>query len=191
LQAVGDHFERHSEVDLLFGDCVVVGPKGEFICYRKVQLPSRYHVMVSQLPTFTCSTFFRREILDKQGLFFDIKWRDLGDADWVLRCMAGGVRMGIVRRYLSVFADTGANMNLGANAQREKKLMAEAAPAWARHLAPLLVWRHRLRRLMDGSYRQKPFDYAIYTLENPERRVIHHVERPTFIWKERMGLLGP
>ena len=192
LAAVGDYFERHREVDLVFGDCLVVGPKGEFVCYRKVQLPSKYHIMISHLPTFTCSTFFRRGILDEQGLFFDSKWRDLGDADWVLRALAGGVRMGIVRQYLSVFTDTGVNMNLSANARREKKLMAEAAPGWARKLAPLLVWRHRLRRLMGGSYRQKPFDYAIYTLESPDRRVVHQVERPTFIWKERMGsLFGP
>ena len=71
-----------SKVEMLFGDCLVVGPKGELICFRKVQKPSKHHVMVSHLPTFTCSTFFRRSVLDKHGLFFDSKWRDLGDAEW-------------------------------------------------------------------------------------------------------------
>jgi glycosyltransferase involved in cell wall biosynthesis len=186
LSAVGAYFERHPEVDLLFGNCLVVGPNGEFICYRKVQRPSKYHVMVSHLPTFTCSTFFRRSVLDKHGLFFDSKWRDLGDAEWVLRALDKGLRIGLLAEFLSTFADTGANMNLAPNAQREKKAMRDAAPAWARRLAVALVWRHRFHRLLQGAYRQKPFAYAIYTMDGHDRRVVHQVERPTFLWKARL-----
>jgi glycosyltransferase involved in cell wall biosynthesis len=190
LSAVGSYFERHPEVELLFGDCLVVDPKGEFICYRKVQKPSKHHVMVSHLPTFTSSTFFRRSLLDQHGLFFDSKWRDLGDADWVLRALAKGLRIGLLGKFLSAFADTGANMNLAPNAQREKKLLVASAPAWARKLAPALVWRHRLNRLLCGAYRQTPFDYAIYTMDGTNGRVVHHVERPTFLWKARLGVHG-
>jgi glycosyltransferase involved in cell wall biosynthesis len=186
LSAVGSYFERHPEVELLFGNCLVVGPKGEFICYRKVQRPSKYHVMVSHLPTFTCSTFFRRSVLDKHGLFFDSKWRDLGDAEWVLRALDMGLRIGLLQAFLAVFTDTGANMNLAPNAQREKEAMRKAAPGWARKLAPALVWRHRCARLLRGAYRQKSFDYAIYTMGGADRRVVHHVEHPTFVWKARL-----
>jgi glycosyltransferase involved in cell wall biosynthesis len=186
LPAVGAYFERHPEVELLFGNCVVIGPQGDFLCYRKVQKPSKCHVMVSHLPTFTCSTFFRRSVLDKHGLYFDSKWRDLGDADWVLRALDKGIRIGILGEFLSAFTDTGENMNLSSNAQRERKRMAESAPAWARKLAVALVWRHRFNRLLRGAYRQKPFDYAIYTLAHPDGRAVHHVERPTFVWKGRL-----
>jgi glycosyltransferase involved in cell wall biosynthesis len=186
LSAVGAYFDNHPEVDLLFGNCLVVGPKGEFICYRKVQRPSKYHVMVSHLPTFTCSTFFRRSVLEKHGLFFNSQWRDLGDAEWVLRALDKGVRVGILAEFLAAFADTGANMNLAPNAQREKKAMRAAAPAWARKLASVLVWRHRFNRLLFGAYRQEPFDYAIYTMDGAGRRVVHHVQHPTFFWKSRL-----
>jgi glycosyltransferase involved in cell wall biosynthesis len=186
LSAVGKYFDRHPEVELVFGDAVVVGPKGEFICYRKVQRPSRYHVMVSHLPTFTSSTFFRRSVLVQHGLYFDSQWRDLGDADWVLRALDKGVRIGLLDEFLSTFADTGANMNLAPNAQREKKAMRDSAPVWARKLAPALVWRHRFNRLLLGAYRQKPFSYAIYTMDGGDRRVVHHVPRPTFVWKSRL-----
>jgi len=189
LQAVRTYFERHPEVNVLFGDCLVVGPKGEFICYRKVQLPTKYHVMVSHLPTFTCSTFFRRAILDQHDLFFDTKWRVIGDADWVLRLLDKGIRIGVRRGFLAAFTDTGANMSLAPNAQREKNLLIESAPGWARKLAGALVWRHRFNRLVAGAYRQKPFDYAIYTLAGPNDRVIHHVKHPTFLWKARMPSL--
>src|ERR1017187_6776432 len=49
LPAVADHFDRHPEIDVLFADCLVVDGKGECICYRKVQVPFKYHIMVSHL----------------------------------------------------------------------------------------------------------------------------------------------
>jgi glycosyltransferase involved in cell wall biosynthesis len=186
LSAVGEYFSDHPEVEVVFGDCLVVDAKGGFICYRKVLRPSKYHIMVSHLPTFTCSTFFRRSVLDQHGLFFDSKWRDLGDADWVLRILDKGIRIGVLRQFLSTFADTGANMNLAPNAQREKKAMSDAAPAWARQFAAVLVWRHRFNRMLRGAYRQEPFDYAIYSMAGTNGRVLHHVERPTFVWRSRL-----
>jgi glycosyltransferase involved in cell wall biosynthesis len=186
LSAVGTYFASHPEVEVLFGNCLVVDPQGEFICYRKVLRPSKYHVMVSHLPTFTCATFFRRSVLDQHGLYFDNKWRDLGDADWVLRALDKGLRIGVLGEFLSTFTDTGANMSLAPNAQREKQALRDAAPAWARSIAPALVWRHRFNRLLRGAYRQRPFDYAIYTMAGANGRVVHHVERPTFAWKGRL-----
>jgi glycosyltransferase involved in cell wall biosynthesis len=189
LQAVGAYFERHADVEMLFGDCLVVDPKGEFMCYRKVQKPSKHHVMVSHLPTFTSSTFFRRSVLDRHGLFFNTQWRAGGDAEWVLRALDKGVRIGILGKFLSAFTDTGANLGMSSNAQRENKLLAEMAPAWARKLALALVWRHRINRLIRGAYRQEPFDYAIYTLAGSNGRVAHHVKHPTFVWKGRLQSL--
>jgi len=189
LSRVGAYFESHPEVEVVFGNCLIVDTNGDFICYRKVHKPSKHLIMVYDLPTLTCATFFRRSILDKYNLFFDTQWRDLGDADWVLRVLDKGIRIGILAEFLSVFTDTGANMNLGLNAQREKKRMAESAPKWARKMALALVWRHRFNRLINGAYRQKPFDYAIYTLTGSNGRVVHQVERPTFVWKSRLESL--
>jgi hypothetical protein len=172
-------------VDVVFGDCVVVDGTGNFICCRKVQLPTRHHTRVAHLPTFTCSMFFRRKIVSERGYFFDPKWRDVGDAEWVLRLLAARVPMGILRRFTSVFADTGTNMNLSANAQRERRIMFDGAPWWARRFKFALVCGHRLRRALGGMYFQKPFDYALYTRENVGQRVLRHVASPTFLWKSR------
>ena len=189
LQAVGDYFERHPDVEMLFGHSLVIDPKGEFMCYRKVQKPSKHHVMVSHLPTFTCSTFFRRSILDQHGLFFDTNWRMAGDAEWVVRALDKGIRIGVLGKFLSAFTDTGDNLGVSPDGQREKNLLAGMAPAWARKWALALVWRHRFNRLIRGAYRQGPFDYAIYTLGGANGRVVHHVEHPTFLWKGRLNSL--
>jgi glycosyltransferase involved in cell wall biosynthesis len=186
LQAVADHFERHPEVDVLFGDALVVDENGQCLCYRKIQRPFKYHTMVSHLQTFTSSMFFRRKVIEEYGMFFDTNWRDLGDANWVLRVLDRKIPVGTIRKFCSAFTDTGANMNLSANAARERKKMAEAAPAWARKLDFALVWQHRLRRYFGGIYEQEPFDYAIYTRESPDKRITRHVANPNFIWKSRL-----
>ena len=186
LAAVSNYFDRHPGVDVLFADCVVVDGTGNFVCYRKVQLPSKHHIMVAHLPTFTCSMFFRGKIIDEDGLFFDPKWRDLGDAQWVLGLLEARVSMAILRRFTSVFADTGNNMNLSANARRERRILFDSAPWCSRRFRFALVWAHRFRRAAGGIYFQKPFDYALYTSDSLERRVVHHVATPTFMWKSRM-----
>jgi len=140
LKAVADYFDRHPEVDVLFADCLVVDAKGECLCYRKVQIPFKYHTLVSHLQTFTCSMFFRRKVIDDHGLFFNPRWRDVGDADWVVRLLEAKIPMGILRQFTSSFTDTGANMNMSANAKREEQMMVNSAPAWARKMEFAFVW---------------------------------------------------
>ena len=185
LKAVHDFFMEHPEIEVVFAHALVVDARGEFICYRKVVLPHKHHVMVCHLPVLTCATFFRRRVIDQYDLYFDSHWRDLGDADWVIRLLERRVRMGVLPRYTSVFTDTGENMNMKPNARREKQEMFNAAPLWARKLSLGLHAVHWLRRGRHGNYCQRPFSYVIYTLESPAQRVEYHVSRPTFFWEER------
>jgi glycosyltransferase involved in cell wall biosynthesis len=183
LSAVWDFFERHPEVEVVFGDFVVVDGEGGYLFHRKVQTPLKYHTWVSHLPTFMCATFFRRSLIQEHGLLFDPALRDVGDGEWMLRLLRRRTRMAVLRRFTSVFTMTGANMSAGENARREARAMAQSAPGWARRLKWLLVLQHRLRRLAGGIYFQKPFAYALYTRTSPERRVSHEVARPVFQWR--------
>jgi hypothetical protein len=89
--------------------------------------------------------------------------------------------MAVLPVITSAFTETGENMNLKPNAQREKAEMLAAAPAWARGLRPLIVMQYRLRRLLAGHYRaQPPYEYSIYTRQSPGQRVTMRVENPTF-----------
>jgi glycosyltransferase involved in cell wall biosynthesis len=180
LTAVSRFFEQHPRVDVLFGNIVLVNPQGEYLCHRKVQVPLKYHTWTCHLSTLSCATFFRRKVVFDYGFFFDARWRDVGDGEWMLRMLQRGVGMDALNLFTSVFTRTGANMSMGPNAQRENRLLFETAPLWARKLKPLIIAHHRLRRLAHGSYFQKPFDYEIYTQRNPLSRVAHHVSRPTF-----------
>ena len=89
-RTVDRFFRSEPSVDVVFGDVVVVNAEGESLFHRKVQTPMTYHTWVSHLPALTCAMFFRRRVIDKYGVFFDPRLRDVGDADWVLRLLRRG-----------------------------------------------------------------------------------------------------
>ncbi len=184
LARVKHIFEAQPDLDILFGDVIVVNGDGGFNCFRKVQIPLKYHIWVSDnLGTFTAATFFRRRILDRDQMYFDSRLRDLADVEWMMRALKRNLKMGLLHEYTSVFTETGANMNLGANALRERAELHASAPKWALKAAPIFLAHHRLRRLLQGAYSQKPFSYAVYTVEKPDGRTMFNVERPSSRWR--------
>src|SRR5205823_14199740 len=54
LATVRSFFEANPNIDVVFGDFVVIDPQGRYCFHRKVQVPLKYHTWVSHLPAFTC-----------------------------------------------------------------------------------------------------------------------------------------
>ena len=183
LEAVGRFFTTHSDVDVLFGDFVVVNADLNYMFHRKVQVPLKHHTWVSHLPAATCATFFRRTVLTKHGLFFDARLRDVGDAEWMLRLLKHRIPMAVLRQFTSVFTITGENMSAKPNAIRETQELHASAPTLTRVLKPALILHHRLRRFAGGVYFQRPFSYDVYTQRSLEKRVSHTVANPQFRWR--------
>jgi glycosyltransferase involved in cell wall biosynthesis len=184
LQKVDEFFQLHPEMDVVFADAVVIDDQGNYLCSRQVQLPLKYHTAVVHLATLTCATFFRRNLLDQHGLFFDARYKCVGDAEWILRLLEKKIDMGILRYFTSAYTQTGANLSLDAKFKQEKINFEKAAPTWALKFRFLFILQHRLRRFIGGMYFQKPFNYALYTSKNPSQRVEHKITHPSFRWKE-------
>ena len=183
LQHVLDFFRQHSETDILFGDCLVVDGDGHYICERRSVTPQLLHTWTaSNLAFLTAATFIRRRVLEQHQLWFNPDFRDAGDQDWALRIVQAGLNTAVLPKFMSVFTETGVNMNLGANASRERKAFHASAPAWMRLLAPLAVAHFRLRRWQAGHYDCKPHSYSVFTQTSRERRVEFRVANPTFRW---------
>lgn len=183
LARVGRFFTQHPEVDVVFGDCLVVDAQGQYLCERRALTPQLLHTWsASNLAFLTAATFLRRRVLDRHQLWFNADYRDAGDQEWALRLVRSGVKTAVLPEFLSIFTETGFNMNLGANATRERAAFHASAPLWVRWLAPLAVLHFRLRRWRAGHYRCRPHDYAIYTEASPVTRRTFHVARPTFRW---------
>ena len=183
LTKVAAFFDRRPEVGVLFGHCIVVDGMGSNICERRSPTPQLLHTWTASNPAFlTAVTFIRRRMLDTLKLWFNPDYRDAGDQDWALRLVQARVKTAVLPEFLSVFTETGAYVNLGANALRESEEFHATAPLWVRALAPGALAHFRWRRWCAGHYRCTPHDYAIYTEESPTRRKTFRVAHPTFRW---------
>lgn len=184
LKSIRDYFNTHPEVDVVLSDTIVVDTNGDYICHRPSLVPLKNHMWI-RFSVLTCAVYIRRRIVHDFGLYFDTKWRDLGDMFWLLELAKRGVRMGVLRRFTSVFTETGENMNLKPNALREKAEKIGMTPGWVKALSPAIINYHRFRMLASGTYFQKPFDYSLYTFASPNQRVVRHVSQPTALWRGR------
>lgn len=184
LSRVVAYFNTHPEADILFGDCLVVDARGNYLCERRSLTPRLLHTWTaSNLAFLTAATFLRRRVLDQHQLWFNADYRDAGDQDWALRFVRARVKTAVLPEFLSVFTETGANMNLGENAARERRAFHASAPFWARWPAPLALGHHRLRRWRAGHYQCRPHEYSIYTQTSPLKRQTFQVTNPTFRWQ--------
>jgi len=185
LKAVHEFFGQHPQIEVALAGTIVTDGEGKYICHRHSMVPHPQHVWF-RFPVLTSSVFIRRRVIHERGLFFDTRWRDLGDFHWVLALMKNRVPMKMFDHFTSVFADTGENMNLKPNAIREERARAAMTPRWVRMLKPVWITHHRLRRLAAGHFDLKPADYSIYTLGSPEHRVRFEVSKPTAVWWNRL-----
>ena len=185
LATVKKFFEANPRVEVLLAGSIVTDGEGNYICHRHSMVPTPNHIWF-RFPTLTSSIFIRRKVIAERGLYFDTKWRDLGDFHWMLALMKNNVPMAAVNEFTSAFADTGDNMNLKPNARREMVETKNMIPAWRRLLKPLWIVSHRLRRVRHGHFSLKPTSYAIYTKAGPDRRMTVAVPKPTAIWWNRL-----
>jgi len=185
LKTVQDFFEAHPQVEVLLAGSIVTDGEGKYMCHRHSLTPHPLHMHL-RFPVLTSSIFIRRKVIHERGIFFDTKWRDLGDYHWVRALMKNRVPMAVSDAFTSVFADTGENMNLKPNAIREKAETAALTPRWVQRLKPVWVAHHRLRRLLAGHFSLKATNYSIYTSQSPGRRVTFAVPKPTAVWWNRL-----
>ena len=184
LGFVQDFFVHNAGVDLLFGDHLLVRPDGTLIAYRKAFHPVWWLILATDLYVFSCAMFFRRRI-PEAGIVFREDFRDIGDEEFVVRCLRSGYRARYVRRYLAVFTMTGANMSCGSNPQREKlRLLKEWGHLWLYRLhLPLWLLRALCKGLSGAYFQQFPLSYAIYVDAAVRQKFV--CQRACWRWRTR------
>jgi glycosyltransferase involved in cell wall biosynthesis len=169
LRRVVDFFGEHPNIDLVFGDVLLVTPDGNLIAYRKGYPLRWYYVASSHLYVFSCALFFRREIFDS-GLRFDKTYKSIGDRDLVVRALRQGVRVAHLKRYLSVFTMTGSNLSANTMSKSERQRYAKSLPFWLKALRIPINMLRLVEKSLHGAYRQEmPISYRIYTDDLTER----------------------
>ena len=171
LLRVAQYFRAHPQVEVLFGDALIIDSQGRALTYRRAISPTRRHLRASHLNVYTCATFFRRSVIEA-GHVLDPKWKSIGDVIWIDRMLASGIRMAILPELLSTFTLTGGNLSTDnpISEDEKRRWRAEVGELSCAGRAQQVIG-HRLRKLFAGAYRKRTFDYSIYTLRSPRARV--------------------
>ena len=111
LARVEREFARHPEIDLLYGNVLVVGNEGELVAARREIRLSRTYIANGFLNACSCATFFRRRLWDEGILALDDRFRYAADMDLMLRLLDAGKNVRQLHEYLSVFTIDGTNLS--------------------------------------------------------------------------------
>ena len=182
LAAVQEYFAAHPGVEIVFANAVAVNVDGEYLWHRKMVCPRLWHTWTCHLATLTCATFFRRSVIESREMFFDTRWRYVGDGDWINRAIQQRIPLGRLPRFTSVFTNTGKNLSTQVQAREETRQFNAQAPVLAQKLRRLTLAHHFMRRVLAGTYWQRPFAFELYTRASPDRRVRRSVSKPTTRW---------
>jgi glycosyltransferase involved in cell wall biosynthesis len=181
LRTVEERFAAEQDLDVLLADNLIVDAGGKYMAHRFSLIPTAGQMWV-RFPVASCALFFRRRAWRP----FDTQWKSVGDWWWFRDLMASGVRIGILRQFVSAFTETHANLGLAPVTAPEHARMMAARPAWARLGRPLLIAYHRWRMWRSGTFGVRPFRYRLYT-GNSTVRTEFVVDKPTGRWLRPTG----
>jgi glycosyltransferase involved in cell wall biosynthesis len=184
LAKVARFFTEHPEVDVLFGDIILVDTQGRPISYRRTVLPTLNHIRLAHLNTTTCATFFRRRLLD-WGFYFDPEWKVIGDAIWVENLLRHRVRMATLSEPLAVFTFTGSNLTNTALSLSETLKWRGMPRASKRFKKVAVVFWHRIRKTLAAAYWFRRVAIDVFTLESPDKRQHFSRKNVGFGWPSR------
>ena len=164
-------FEMHPEVDVLFGDTIIVSNEGRLLSYRRSVLPDLHHIYLSHLNVHSSSTFVRRSVLER-GHRLDVQWTTIADAVWITDLLKAKIPMAVLNEPLS--AATISDHSLG-----QTSLAAMEARRWQEEMFVGMPWmrsfvvlRHRMRKLRRGAYCPRKVSARLYTLSSPVQRIL-------------------
>ena len=182
LGYVKDYFEKNPDVDMIFGDLLLIGPDGTLTAYRKGYQPRWYYIITSHLYVLTCTMFFRRKVIEK-GFFFDTGYRAAGDAEFVVRVLRSGFNAKHVKRYQAVFTMTGKNLGADEPARLERKQLLAKAPFCICISRLHLNFLRLIEKFFSGAYFQKkPLEYSVYVQDENQRKSFC-VNKASFRWR--------
>ncbi len=171
LEMVAQYFSDHPEVDMVFGDVLILSEHSVPLSYRKAILPRAGVIRTSHLPTLTCATFFRSHLLDRFPFRTDLK--AIADAYWILEMLKAGVPMGVLGEATSVFYYTDSNLSDSSTARREAEDLRRTGGFIERAASPVIKLSHRLEKAVHGCYRPPTGTYPVYTGTSPQRSLIN------------------
>jgi glycosyltransferase involved in cell wall biosynthesis len=151
LDKVSRFFDSHPDIDIVFGDVVLVDELMTPLAYRRAIKPSIAHTRYSHLSTFSAATFIRRRVLD-EGHFLQTRWKTIADAVWIEELLSAGYRSATIREPLAVFCMLGSNLGQSSLLFEERKQWEIELKYTNKWIKRLHIMRHRIAKFLFGAY---------------------------------------
>jgi glycosyltransferase involved in cell wall biosynthesis len=178
LSAVNGRLAAQPDLDVLFGDAIVVDADGEGLCYWRPYVPSLRHLAGATLNTLSCSTFFRRRVVE-DGHLFDPQWKAVGDLVWVRGLLEKKRSMACLPQPLAAFTFLGDNLGASPRAEEEFRASRKARGGWLGGVRR--AW-HAVRKFSSGAYVHRRVTYDLFALSDPTRRRRYTSARLGWTW---------
>lgn len=168
LAIVAAYFEKHPDVDVLFGDYIVCGADGAPIALRREIPFRRVYVANSFLYAYSCTMFYRRRLYESGLLQLDPSLRYAADKDMLLRLEANGAKIRRLPHYVALFGIDGTNLSTHSKMAEEAELVRRRHGAFGNALVRRTVLAlRRAERLLTGGYARHSTDYRFALDEVP------------------------
>ena len=188
LAKVLDEFRKQPAAEILYGGFLVVDEKGDLVTAQRPVKMFWQHIATSHLPNFTCATFFKREMMEREKAYFDAQYRACADAVWTIERLKRGTKMGVVADFIGVFVENETNQGVKKEGLAEADAIRCRLHPCVRSTAFLWKLMHRLRKLFEGKYFPKRESYDIFTKTELERRQHFSARWANPFWGSRLRM---
>ena len=188
LAKVLDEFRKQPAAEILYGGFLVVYEKGELVTAQRPVKMFWQHVATSHLPNFTCATFFRREMMEREKAYFDVQYRACADAAWTIERLKRGTKMGMMSNFIGVFVEQETNLGVKKEGLAEADEIRCRLHPCVRSTAFLWKLMHRLRKLFEGKYFPKRVSYDIFRKGEVGKRQHYPARWVSPFWVSRLRI---
>ena len=188
LAKVMEEFKKQSAIDILYGGFLVVDEKGDLVTAQRPVKMFWQHVATSHLPNFTCATFFKREMMEREKAYFDTQYRACADAAWTIERLKRGTKMGMMTDFIGVFVEQETNQGVKKEGLAEADAIRCRLHPCVRNTAFLWKLMHRLRKLLEGKYFPKRVSYDIFRKGEVGKRQHYPARWVSPFWVSRLRI---
>lgn len=170
LAKIKEEFKNSPTAEILYGGFLVADEKGKLVTAQRPVKMSRQHVATSHLPNFTCATFFRRTMLERDQAWFDASLRACGDAVWTVNRLKAKTETRNLPIWTSLFTENRDSVGLGEIGKLEARQLRSRQSFPVRLTGALWAFLHRVVKLFSGGYLPPRITTQVYAPGNPSVR---------------------
>ena len=188
LAKVMNEFKKQAGTEILCGGFLVVDEKGDLVTAQRPVKMFWQHVATSHLPNFTCATFFKREMMEREKAYFDTQYRACADAAWTIERLKIGTKMGLMNEFIGVFVEQETNQGVKKEGLAEADAIRSSFPPQIR--SRKFAWKaaHRLRKILEGKYFPKKVSYDIFKKGDLGKRSHFPAKWANPFWRTRLRM---